>query len=704
MIRRLWVEQRGFVQGSAIGGAISFAVFAIILTATSGHFDLLRSDPFGNFFDAQARALMHGRWNVPATELSFEGIRRGSNTYTYFGLWPSLLRMPVIAIFPSLYGRLTQLSMLFAFAVFLWALAELQWLIRTFVRPNRACGGFEAAAVIIAIAVGSSALFMASRPIVYNEAILWGIALSSLAYSRIMRLIRRQTAQALLIACLTSLLALLSRPSVGLGPVVALAIVAVAQLLRAVPVTRRRNWLTHLDWLGADGPAPRRRSRWIAGWIASVAIPIVVYASINFARFNSAFSIPWNHYVEYGYNAQFRIALNQNNGSFFGTKFLPTTVLQYLRPDAISLSPLFPWLTFPAHRATIVGHVALIARTMSTSISASMPALSLLCILGIVTAIWPRLVGERNVAILRAPLVGGVVGTLPVLGAAYIGNRYLGDFVPLLVVGSLAGLHTLLKWLDRAREQLDAIHRMILTFVMAIIGLLAVFGLWANVSLALVYQRLADPVTLQQRTEMVSLQYRVDALFGGSPRDVVFASKLPRRVSRPFTTVVVGSCNSVYWSDGETWWELEGRPESGVFQLHVVFPKALQSAGWEPILSTGPSDQLVVGVRRAKNSYEFGIGYRNLSGNLGFIPGIEYRAVRAADVEVVVSNVRHEISVLLDGTDVADLPIPPMSSVVPYQLGAESFGGITHSFTGKVTSLPPQLALCRELQRRSSHH
>jgi hypothetical protein len=156
MIRKLSAGRRDFVQGYVIGGVVSFAGFAILLTATSGHFDLLRADTFGNFFDAQAHSLMHGHWNVPAKELSFEGIRRGSNTYTYFGLWPSLLRMPAIAIVPSLYGRLTQLSMLLAFAVFLVALADLHWQVRELVRPNRACGRFEAATVILAVAGGSS--------------------------------------------------------------------------------------------------------------------------------------------------------------------------------------------------------------------------------------------------------------------------------------------------------------------------------------------------------------------------------------------------------------------------------------------------------------------------------------------------------------------------------------------------------------------
>ena len=700
MIREDAVEKRRFIQGSVIGGAISFAVFAIILTATSGHFDLLRADQFGNFFDAQAHSLMHGHWNVPAKEVSFEGIRRGSNTYIYFGLWPSLLRMPVIAIVPSLYGRLTQLSMLLAFTVFLFALADLHWQVRTMLRPNRVCGRFESAVIVLAIAGGSSALFMASRPIVYNEAILWGIALSSLAYGRIIRLIHRQTPQALFVACLTSLLALFSRPSVGLGPVVALAIVAVAQVLRALLEGNARKWLTHLDWLGADGPTPKRRPGWIGGWSASVAIPIVLYASVNFARFNSAFSIPWADYVEYGYNPQFRLALMHNNGSYFGAKFLPTTLLQYLRPDAISFSPLFPWLTFPPHRATIVGNVDLIARTMATSITASMPVLSILCTLGIVVALWPRLVGERDVATLRAPMVGSIVGTFPILGAAYIGNRYLGDFVPLLVIGSLAGLHSLLRWREQGLEQSDSVRRKILNLVVAFIALFAVFGLWANTSLALVYQRLADPVNLQQRTDMVTLQYQLDRLLGGRPRDVAFSPTLPTRVAPPFTTLVVGPCDAVYWSDGESWWELEGRPESGVFQLHVTFPRELQ-AGWQPILATGPNDQLVVGVRPVAVGYEFGIGYRNSDGGLSFVPGNDHSSVRSAHMEVVVSKVRREISVLLDGTDVVDLPIPPNRSVVPYRLGAATYSGITHVFNGSVLSRPPQLQLCHSLEMRS---
>jgi hypothetical protein len=233
--------------------------------------------------------------------------------------------------------------------------------------------------------------------------------------------------------------------------------------------------------------------------------------------------------------------------------------------------------------------------------------------------------------------------------------------------------------------------------LLAIAAMLGAFGLWVNASLALVYQGLIAPVNLQQRTEMVAFQYRVDQLFGGRPRDVVFSSVLPKRVGTAFTTLVVGSCSAVYWSDGENWWELEGQPASGVFQLHVEFPHHL-GREWQPILATG-NDQLVVGVRDDDGRYEFGIGYQGPTA-LSFVPGVEYRSLRSANMEIVVSNPRHDISVLIDGSDVADLPIPAHRSIAPYQLGVATRAGAAHYFGGTVTGLAPQLTLCRELQRR----
>src|SRR4029079_1905943 len=83
---------------------------------------------------------------------------------------------------------------------------------------------------------GSVVLFLANRPFVYHEAILWGIALSLAAYDQITAYSLAPNGRRLIWASLLATGAFLSRGSIGLGPVVALALLALMgglRLLRA---------------------------------------------------------------------------------------------------------------------------------------------------------------------------------------------------------------------------------------------------------------------------------------------------------------------------------------------------------------------------------------------------------------------------------------------------------------------------------------
>ena len=60
-----------------------------------------------NLYDLQARAMFHGHLYVPNGALNVEAFVHDGRQYTYFGIFPSLLRMPVLVFTHSLDGRLT---------------------------------------------------------------------------------------------------------------------------------------------------------------------------------------------------------------------------------------------------------------------------------------------------------------------------------------------------------------------------------------------------------------------------------------------------------------------------------------------------------------------------------------------------------------------------------------------------------------------
>ena len=107
-------------------------------------------------------------------------------------------------------------------------------------------------------------------------------------------------------------------------------------------------------------------------------------------RFGAPFALPLEKQVFTTYDAQRQATLAANGGSLFGAKFVPTTLLQYARPDAVRFDSTFPFVNFPHHRAHVVGHVVFDTLDRSSSMPASMPGFSA-----------PGV--DRRVALLRGP-------------------------------------------------------------------------------------------------------------------------------------------------------------------------------------------------------------------------------------------------------------------------------------------------------------
>ena len=74
-------SRASFAWACATGGACATAVFTWI--AFAGKADPLASETLGSVYDAQARSLLHGHWDVPAFALGFERFNVGGKFYAY---------------------------------------------------------------------------------------------------------------------------------------------------------------------------------------------------------------------------------------------------------------------------------------------------------------------------------------------------------------------------------------------------------------------------------------------------------------------------------------------------------------------------------------------------------------------------------------------------------------------------------------------
>ncbi|MFZ6004964.1 MAG: hypothetical protein ACOYXM_13640 [Actinomycetota bacterium] len=506
------------------GAVLALLVFAALVSegTPSG---LLARGPFSSdFFDAQAHSLLDGRLDVNPEVAGIEGFVHDGRTHLYFGLVPAILRLPVAAMTDRFDGRLSQVSMLVALAVAMWAASRLLWRAREWRAGAESLGPREPlvfASFTAAVGLSSPLLFLAARPVVYHETELWGVATTLVALDALLGWWSAPSRRSLMLASAAATVALNTRASVGSGAVAALALTAVLALA-AHRVSRRAVPVLAL----------------------AVLVPVLLYGSVNQARFGHPLTIPFRDQVLSSFDANRQATLDATGGSLFGPEFAPTALVTYLRPDGVEPQRLFPWVTFRESRS-VIGDATFDMIDRAASLPVVAPSLLLLAVVGLGSLLRR---GWRDPWLAAA--VGSALGLVSTLTIAFIANRYLADFTPLLVLLAAIGTWSVADWL-RGRQRRKR------RLAVAGLALLSMAGITVSIALALQSQRLFILPTPAARHQMVSLQYDLhDRLGGGAPPGVRRATTAGAPGPRG-DVVLLDECRGLYWSDGDRWWPLE---------------------------------------------------------------------------------------------------------------------------------------------------
>jgi hypothetical protein len=512
-------------RATRIGAAVAIVVFAVFVAGgTLG--GLTEHGPFSSdFFDEQADSLLDGRIDVDPEVVAIEGIRDDGKTYVYYGIFPALLRVPVAALSDDYDGRLTQLSMIAALAVALTSSGRLLWRGRRAVRGDRPLGRREpliAGAFVAGVGVSSPMLFLAAETVVYHEVELWGTALALLTADQVLAWRDEPTGTRLALATLAATAALNTRASVGLIGVIALGLFFLIGLVR-------------------------QRSRALVGVALAAAMPVLVYALVNVARFDHPFSVPWDQLADI--RPAREKMLEANDGSYFAPNYVPTALVAYLRPDGIDLERHFPWVGY-RNSTWLFGDPAYDVVDRTASLPVVTPLLLVLGTVGVV-----RLCRRGSSGDWRVVTAAAAISLVPTVAIAFIANRYLSDFVPLLVVAGSIGTWVAVDYLRAASRRR---RRVLVVGAFA----LAAAGFSVTAALTLQSQRLFILPNEDERRGFVALQRDIDeTLSGDGADDVTIASALPRRARAAGSVIIVGSCDALFWSDGRAWHALERGPE-----------------------------------------------------------------------------------------------------------------------------------------------
>ncbi len=500
----------------AAGLGLGVALIPYLWVLWGGRLDPLRRSPsgyFSNFFDLQARALAHGHWWVPKGSLGIEAFVLGGHDYMYFGPFPALLRMPILAVTHSLDGRLTAPSMLLAWFVTGLFSSLLLWRIRVLMRGSAALGRAEAVGLGVLLATvmcGSTLMFLAAYPAVYEEALAWGVAMTVGALFALLGVLERPSAGRVVGACTLTLGAVLSRSTLGWGCMIGAVLVAV--------------------WF-ASGRAGARQRPWSLSVLAAGLVPLAIGCTVTWVKFGDAFIQPLGAQVFSHVNKHRHLFLVANGGKAYSLNFVPTTLWAYLRPDGLRISTVYPFITLPSRPPAVLGGVFMDQISRTSSVPAAMPLLFVLGCWGIISVFRRRPPERTNV--IRIPVLAAAACGASILAWEGIAFRFTADFLPLLVLTSAVGLIDVFRRLEGSSRRVRA-------GVGASVAVLALFCVAANLGIATEATRLkiaiGPPTTSRPRGPLpTSSVHPSTSRVAGCPR-----THPPTGCSSPVALIVVG--------------------------------------------------------------------------------------------------------------------------------------------------------------------
>ncbi len=502
------------------------ALFWLISTSWQPWNLFARAGFSADFYDEQARVFLRGRLAVDPAVPGPEGFLIDGRTYLYYGPFLSIVRMPFQLFGDVFTSRLVRVSMLIAVVVMCRWAARLARAGRQVVNPVSDTDRWAVGVFTAAVAF-SPALFAAGWISVYNETELWAFTLALVAVTLIVEWAATGFTddRALVGASAAALAATLTRAPIGLGVAFVIGVCGIVLAWRSRPQARG----------GRHAGAAAGMAAGVAGWRAPPGGPRrgelgQVRDAVLGARREAVLSLqdPWRAEWFAG-----------NNDSFFSTRFLTTTIVQYLRPDAIRFERLIPGVRF-GPVAQNRSDYPLLGNTPASSLTLTATLLAVLAVFGVV---W--LLRHRAKTWLLV-VVGTTLGALPTFAIGFLANRYLIDMLPPLVAAGAIGI-----WVIADRPSSVGARRAVRIAAVVLVG----WGVWVNASLA--------TWTLEQKSAgFTDLRYEVDGWIFPDPAPGLVVIDPEAAVARDG---VVGldideqnRCLGVYTAEQGVWVTIDG--------------------------------------------------------------------------------------------------------------------------------------------------
>lgn len=434
---------------SRIGFPALLALIAVyyLFLLSNGTFELFAPELLSRVFSNMLVHLLHGDFTVDRNVIDFEAFTRNGKTYSYFGVFPALLRLVAMPFTDVAQAELAQLSCLTAVVIFVALQLRMLLIVHNSLPLDDQAPDLLAVMVAATVLSGPQLYILASAWI-YHEPILWAAAIGA-AFNLIVvsaALGGGLSGRNLVWLAVFAGVAMLTRPSVAVALCVStLLLVAWTGWQRWA--AERREW-TPSSKLERALPAMFAlvRDPRISLPVAILGLMAVASGVINFERWGNPFTFA--DFRDYDFSLRHRpsdLVMLRNFGEFnlgriwIGALYYATGipyVLKGVPPFAgflherfmgIEAPPITPFLTNPL--TVILGALGVYRLWRNPELPAS------------------------GVAILRLALIGNSLAVLLIFAAMYLALRFRLDLAPFMTLAAVVGYRHILAAAAQAPQR-----------------------------------------------------------------------------------------------------------------------------------------------------------------------------------------------------------------------------------------------------------
>jgi hypothetical protein len=375
-------------------------MFLWIFTTTGGR-DIFVKEVLGGAYDSQAEHFLRGDVDVDEEAIGHEATIMNDHVRMYFGPFPALLRIPLNFLYPAGHGKWPRISGFCAGAISLFAFAGLVRMALLSSPLSSRGRNWLGNACVIGFAFGSPLLLLLGNLSIYDEAIIWGLALSLGAIFFAFR--SRQTegralTHALLGFSLCAAGALLSRVTFG------------APLILIAPFLALR-----LPW--------RNRIINLTALVLPLAAALIFYIWLSYARFGNVTGVHFDYYIN-PVHSEFA-----HKFGVFSPRRLPYSFADYFSLRFPSLQREPPYLAANRHS---YDYPSLFSNDFS-EVYLPLPWCSGWLVFGAIMGITCLVRRHGAAAFERGAAVALFVQFLCILSYFSLAQRYAADLYPFLI-------------------------------------------------------------------------------------------------------------------------------------------------------------------------------------------------------------------------------------------------------------------------------